>query len=48
MRIELAEGAKHDLVLEILIVNLPRSHPMPGGWAATQEAWSGVAPAART
>jgi alpha,alpha-trehalase len=45
MRIELAEGATHDLVLEISDRELTGEPPdAESCWAATQEAWSGVAP----
>jgi GH15 family glucan-1,4-alpha-glucosidase len=45
MRIALAEGAKHDLVLEISDRRFSDEPPDAGRtWAATQEAWSGVAP----
>jgi GH15 family glucan-1,4-alpha-glucosidase len=45
MGIELAEGAKHDLVLEISDREFSDQPPDAGrSWAATQEAWSGVAP----
>ena len=45
MTIELAEGAKHELVLEISDRDLP-DEPADAGrtWAATEEAWSRVAP----
>jgi hypothetical protein len=45
MRIELAEGAKHDLVLEISdreFTDEPANADK--SWVATEEAWSGVAP----
>jgi GH15 family glucan-1,4-alpha-glucosidase len=45
MRLELAEGAKHDLVLEICDRQLTEEPPdADKSWEATQEAWSGVAP----
>jgi GH15 family glucan-1,4-alpha-glucosidase len=45
MRIELAEGAKHDLVLEISDRAFSEEPPDAGrSWAATEEAWSGVVP----
>jgi alpha,alpha-trehalase len=45
MGIELAEGAKHDLVLEISGREFSDEPPDAGqAWAATEEAWSGVAP----
>ncbi|MGH3216300.1 MAG: glycoside hydrolase family 15 protein [Trebonia sp.] len=45
MTIELAEGAKHELVLEISDRDLPDEPPDAGrSWAATEEAWSRVAP----
>src|SRR5580700_3060197 len=45
MTIELAEGATHELVLEISDRDLP-DEPADAGrtWAATEEAWSRVAP----
>ncbi len=45
MTIELAEGAKHELVLEISDRDLP-DEPADAGrtWAATEEAWSRIAP----
>jgi hypothetical protein len=43
MRIELAEGAKHDLVLEISDGEFSDEPPDAGlSWAATEQAWSGV------
>jgi GH15 family glucan-1,4-alpha-glucosidase len=45
MRIELAEGATHDLVLEISDREFTDEPPDADMcWAATEEAWSGVAP----
>jgi GH15 family glucan-1,4-alpha-glucosidase len=45
MRIELAEGAKHDLVLEISDREFTDEPPdTERCWAATEETWSGVAP----
>jgi alpha,alpha-trehalase len=45
MALELAEGAKHDLVLEISDREFSDAPPdAERAWAATQEAWSGVAP----
>jgi GH15 family glucan-1,4-alpha-glucosidase len=45
MKIELSAGAKHDLVLEISDREFPDEPPDAGqAWAATEEAWSGVAP----
>ena len=45
MRIELAEGAQHDLVLKISDREFSDEPPDAGrAGAATQEAWSGVAP----
>jgi GH15 family glucan-1,4-alpha-glucosidase len=45
MTIELAEGAKHDLVLEISDHGFTTAPPDAGGcWAATQDAWSGTTP----
>jgi alpha,alpha-trehalase len=45
MGIELAEGVKHDLVLEISDREFSAEPPdADRSWAATQEAWSGVVP----
>jgi GH15 family glucan-1,4-alpha-glucosidase len=45
MTVELAEGAKHDLVLELADFDLTDEPPDAGRcWAATQEAWSQVVP----
>jgi GH15 family glucan-1,4-alpha-glucosidase len=45
MTIELAEGAKHELVLEISDRDLPDEPPDADKmWAATEEAWSQVVP----
>ena len=45
MGIELAEGAKHDFVLEIADREFRDGPPDAGqSWAVTEEAWSGVAP----
>jgi GH15 family glucan-1,4-alpha-glucosidase len=45
MTVELAEGASHDLVLEISDGELTDQPPDPGKlWAATEETWSRVAP----
>jgi alpha,alpha-trehalase len=45
MTIELAEGATHELVLEISDRDLPDEPPDAGRtWAATEETWSRVAP----
>jgi alpha,alpha-trehalase len=45
MTIELAEGAKHELVLEMSDLDLPGEQPDAGRtWAATEEAWSQVVP----
>lgn len=45
MTVELAEGAKHELVLEISDLDLPDSPPDAGrAWSATEEAWSQVVP----
>jgi alpha,alpha-trehalase len=45
MRIELAPGTAHDLVLELSDRELTAGPPDPGeSWAATEEAWSDVSP----
>jgi GH15 family glucan-1,4-alpha-glucosidase len=45
MTVELAEGAKHDLVLELADFDLTDEPPDASRcWAATQEAWSQVVP----
>jgi GH15 family glucan-1,4-alpha-glucosidase len=45
MTVELAEGAKHELVLEISDVDLHDEAPDAGKlWAATEEAWARVVP----
>jgi alpha,alpha-trehalase len=45
MTIELAEGATHELVLEISDLDLPDEQPdADRTWAATEEAWSQVVP----
>src|ERR1700722_19463016 len=45
MRIELAPGTKHDLVLELSDRELTAEPPDPGqSWAATEQAWSDVVP----
>jgi hypothetical protein len=45
MRVELAPGTTHDLVLELSDCELAAEPPDPGeGWAATEEAWSDVSP----
>jgi GH15 family glucan-1,4-alpha-glucosidase len=45
MRVGLAEGAKHDLVLEISDREITDEPPdAERCWAATEEAWSGAAP----
>jgi alpha,alpha-trehalase len=45
MTVELAEGAKHELVLEISDVDLADEPPDAGKlWTATEEAWSQVVP----
>ncbi|HEX9040845.1 MAG TPA: glycoside hydrolase family 15 protein [Trebonia sp.] len=45
MTVELAEGASHDLVLEISDAELTGQPPDPERlWAATEESWSQVAP----
>jgi GH15 family glucan-1,4-alpha-glucosidase len=45
MTVRLAEGAAHDLVLEISDSDFTDQPPDPGKlWAATEEAWSQVAP----
>jgi GH15 family glucan-1,4-alpha-glucosidase len=45
MTVELAEGASHDLVLEISDAEFTDQAPEPGRlWAATEEAWSQVVP----
>jgi len=45
MTVRLAEGAEHDLVLEMSDTDFTDQPPDPGKlWAATEEAWSRVAP----
>jgi hypothetical protein len=45
MTLRLEPGEHHDLVLEISSSDLPDEHPDPDRlWAATEEAWSEVAP----
>ncbi len=45
MRIKLAPGTTHDLVLELSDRELTAEPPDPGqSWAATEEAWSDVSP----
>jgi alpha,alpha-trehalase len=45
MRIELAAGRNHDLVLELSDREFSAEPPDPGeSWAATEEAWSAVVP----
>ena len=45
MRIELAAGTAHDLVLELSDLEFTAEPPDPGqSWAATEEAWSDVSP----
>jgi alpha,alpha-trehalase len=45
MRIELAPGTRHDLVLELSDREITAEPPDPGqSWAATEEAWSAVVP----
>src|ERR1700733_623311 len=45
MRVELAPGTTHDLVLELSDRELTAEPPDPGqSWAATEEAWSDVSP----
>ena len=45
MRIELAPGTTHDLVLELSDREFTAEPPDPGqSWAATEEAWSDVSP----
>jgi alpha,alpha-trehalase len=45
MRIELAPGTKHDLVLELSDRESTAEPPDPGeSWAATEQAWSDVVP----
>jgi alpha,alpha-trehalase len=45
MRVELAAGTSHDLVLELSDREFSAGPPDPGqSWAATEEAWSDVSP----
>ena len=45
MRVELAPGTSHDLVLELSDREFTAEPPDPGeSWAATEEAWSDVSP----
>ena len=45
MRVELAPGTTHDLVLELSDREFTAEPPDPGeSWAATEEAWSAVSP----
>ena len=45
MTLRLEPGEHHDLVLEVSDRDLPDEHPDPERlWAATEEAWSEVAP----